>query len=104
MSIKVLLHHILVKMDDAVEADEVYKRAKQLGIHLELDKRVHEAVEYGTVVQVGPTAYRDLGRDESIVKVGDRVSLTRYSGKKVVDTDGDSYYLFNDSDVLAIIE
>ena len=103
MAIKILLHHILVKLDDAVEADDVYARAKAAGIHLELDKRVHEAVEYGTVVQVGPTAYKDYGRDSSILKEGDRVSLTRYSGKKVVDTDNTTYYLFNDSDVLCII-
>lgn len=104
MAIKILLHHILVKLDDATEADEVYKRAKDLGIHLELDKRVHEAVEYGTVVQVGPTAYKDYGLETSPVKVGDRVSLTRYSGKKVVDTDGKTFYLFNDNDVLCTIE
>lgn len=102
--IRMLAHHILIKLDDAVEADEVYSRAKALGIHLELDKRVHEAVEYGTIVQVGPTAYRDFGLDNSIVKVGDRVSLTRYSGKKVVDKDNSVYYIFNDSDVLCVIE
>lgn len=104
MAIKILLHHILVKLDDAVEADEVYSRAKALGIQLELDKRVHEAVEYGTVIQVGPTAYRDFGLEECPLKGGDRVSLTRYSGKKVVDSDGQIYHLFNDSDILAIIE
>lgn len=104
MSIKLLLHHILVKLDDATEADEMYKRAKAAGIHLELDKRVQEAVEYGTVIQVGPTAYESFGRDSSIVKVGDRVSLTRYTGKKVVDSDGTEYVIFNDDDVLCVVE
>ena len=102
--IRLLAHHILIKLDDAIEADEVYSRAKSLGIHLELDKRVHEAVEYGTVIQVGPTAYRDFGLDNSVVKVGDRVSLARYAGKKVVDSDNSAYYIFNDSDVLCVIE
>ena len=102
--IRILMHHILVKLDDATEADEVYKRAKAAGLHLELDKREKQAVEYGTIIQVGPTAYTDLGRDPSIVKVGDRVSLTRYSGKKVVDSDGKEYMLFNDSDVLCVID
>lgn len=104
MAIKILLHHILIKLDDAIEADETYARAKALGIHLELDKRVHEAVEYGTVVQIGPTAYKDFGLENCPLKGGDRVSLTRYSGKKVVDSDGQTYYLFNDADILAIIE
>ena len=102
--IKILLHHILVKLDDAAEADETYRRAKLAGIHLELDKREKDAVEYGTVIQIGPTAYKDLGGNPDCLKVGDRVSLTRYSGKKVVDSDGTEYLLFNDSDVLAVIE
>ena len=104
MAIKLLLHHVLVKLDDAVEADETYRRAKALGIELALDKREQQAVEYGTIVQVGPTAFKDLGRDPSIVKVGDRVSITRYSGKKVCDSDGVEYALFNDQDILCVIE
>lgn len=102
--IKILLHHVLVKLDEATEADDVYKRAKALGIELQLDKRVEKAVEYGTVVQVGPTAFIDYGRGPDILKVGDRISLARYSGKSVVDTDGTEYILLNDSDVLAVIE
>ena len=101
--IRILLHHILIKLDDATEADETYRRAKALGIHLELDKRVHDAVEYGTVVRICPTAYKDLGADPNCLQIGDRVSLTKYSGKKVVDSDGTEYLLFNDSDILCII-
>lgn len=102
--IRILLHHILVKLDDATEADDMYRRAKAAGIHLELDKREQQAVEYGKVVQVGPQAFKDLGGDPTLVKVGDRVSLTKYSGKRVVDSDGTEYLLFNDSDILAVIE
>lgn len=104
MAIKILLHHILIKLDEATEVDEVYRRAKAAGIHLELDKREAKAVEYGTVVSVGPTAYLDYGRDPTIIKIGDRVSLNRYSGKEIIDTDGTKYVLANDQDVLAIIE
>ena len=104
MAIKLLRHHLLIKLDDATEADEMYKRAKAVGIELALDKREQAAVEYGTVVQVGPTSYKDFGFEQSPVKVGDRVSLTRYSGKRVVDSDGSEYLIFNDEDVLCIIE
>ena len=104
MAIKLLLHHILVKLDEATEADEIYKRAKAAGIHLELDKREQKAVEYGTVVQVGPTAFIDYGRSPDIVKGGDRISLNRYSGKSVKDVDGVEYVIVNDQDVLCIIE
>lgn len=102
--IKILLHHILVKLDDATDADDMYKRAKAAGIHLELDKREQAAVEYGTVVKIGPTAFKDLGRDPTILKEGDRISFARYSGKSIKDSDGTEYLLLNDQDVLVVIE
>lgn len=104
MGIKILLHHVLIKLDDATEADEIYRRAKSAGIELALDKREQKAVEYGTVVQIGPTAFIDYGRDPTILKVGDRVSLNRYSGKSVVDKDGSEFVLVNDQDILCVIE
>ena len=104
MAIKILLHHILVKTDDATEADQDLKRAKAAGIILELDKREQAAVEYGTVVKIGPTAFQDYGRDSTILKEGDRISFARYSGKSIKDTDGIEYLLLNDSDVLVVIE
>ena len=104
MAIKILLHHILAKLDDATEADDTYKRAKAAGIVLELDKREQAAVEYGTVVKIGPTAFQDYGRDATILKEGDRISFARYSGKSIKDSDGTEYVLLNDSDVLVVIE
>ena len=104
MAIKILLHHILAKADDATEADQDLKRAKAAGIILELDKREQAAVEYGTVVKIGPTAFQDYGRDATILKEGDRISFARYSGKSIKDTDGTEYILLNDSDVLFVIE
>lgn len=104
MAIKILLHHILAKLDDATEADDTYKRAKAAGIVLELDKREQAAVEYGTVVKIGPTAFQDYGRDATILKEGDRISFARYSGKSIKDSDGTEYILLNDSDVLVVIE
>lgn len=102
--IKILLHYVLLKLDDATEADETYRRAKAAGIHLELDKREQKAVEYGTVVQVGPTAFVDYGGSPSLLSVGDRVTINRYSGKEIIDTDKTQYVLCNDQDILAIIE
>ena len=102
--IKILLHHILVKLDDATEADQDLKRAKAAGIILELDKREQAAVEYGTVVKIGPTAFVDYGRDSTILKEGDRISFARYSGKSLKDSDGTEYLLLNDADVLVVIE
>lgn len=100
--IKLIRHHVLVKLDDATEANEIYRRAKAAGIHLELDKREKAAVEIGTVIQVGPTAFVDLGVPINSVKEGDRVSFARYAGKSIVD-DGVEYFILNDDDILAVI-
>ena len=102
--IKLLTHHVLVKLEDPTEADDLYRRAKAVGLQLQLDKREAEAAEYGTVIQVGPTAFVDYGRDSSILKEGDRISLARYSGKSMKDSDGTEYLLLNDQDVLVVIE
>jgi len=98
MSIKLLLHHVLVKLDEPE-----LKTASGIIISLD-EKKERKAVEYGTVVQVGPTAFIDYGRTPDIVKVGDRISLNRYSGKSVVDNDETEYVIVNDQDVLCVIE
>lgn len=96
--IKLLLHHLLVQLDEPE-----LKTAS--GIILSLDeKKERKAVEYGVVIQVGPTAFIDYGRTPDIVKVGDRISLNRYSGKSVVDVDEQEYIIINDQDVLCVIE
>lgn len=102
MAIKLLLHHVLVLPDDITEADATLKRAKAAGIVLELDKREQKAVEFGTVVSVGPTAFKDYGRDNTILNEGDRISFAKYAGKEIQDNDT-TYLILNDEDVLAII-
>mgnify|MGYP001415213937 CR=1 FL=1 len=96
--IKLLLHHILVRLDEPE-----LKTAS--GIILSLDeKKERKAVEYGVIVQVGPTAFIDYGRTPDIVKIGDRICLNRYSGKEVIDSDDTSYVILNDQDVLCVLE
>lgn len=102
--IKLLTHHVLVKLEDVCEADAQFRRAKELGIELALDKREQKAVEFGTVVSVGPTAFIDYGRDPTVLKGGDRISFARYSGKSIKDSDDTEYLILNDVDVLCVIE
>lgn len=100
MTIKLLTHHVLVKLDDP-------ELKTQSGIILateEQAKKERKAVEYGTVVQVGPTAFLDYGRSPDILQPGDKVSFARYSGKEVVDTNKEQYILLNDQDVLCVLE
>lgn len=98
MTIKLLLHTVLIKLDEP----EV-KTASGIIISLD-EKKERKAVEYGTVVQVGPTAFKDYGREPSILKGGDRVSLNRYSGKSVVDSNKEEYVIVNDVDILCVID
>lgn len=100
--IQLLLHHVLVKPDDVTEADDIYRRAKAAGLQLELSKREQKAVEYGVVVSIGPTAFKDYGRGPDILKVGDRISFAKYAGKSIKDKDTE-YLILNDEDVLAVI-
>ena len=96
--INLLLHHILINPDkkETVSPGGIVIPEKII-------EKERKATEYGTVLQVGPTAYMDHGRDPSIIKVGDRVCFIRYSGKEVVDLDEKTYLVVNDDDVLCIL-
>ena len=100
MTIELLLHTVLVKPEKVEDTDEVIKRAKAAGIQVQLDKREEKAVEFGTVVQVGPTAFKDYGRGPEILKGGDYVTYAKYAGK-LIKHAGEEYLILNDQDVIA---
>lgn len=93
-----LLHTVLIKPDE-VET----KTAGGIYIPDIVTDKERKAMEYGTVITVGPRAFIDYGRDPTILKGGDRVSFARYSGKVIKDTDDIEYVLVNDIDLLAKI-
>jgi co-chaperonin GroES (HSP10) len=98
-----LIHTVLVKPTLVEEADDTIRRAKAAGIHIELDKREKKAVEQGTVVAIGDTAFKAF--EAKLLPVpGDKVYFAKYAGKEVKDTDGEEYLLLNDEDVLVIIK
>ena len=101
--ITLLLHTVLVKPDSVEETDEVLRRAKAAGIELKLDKREEKAVEFGTVVSVGPTAFKDYGRSPDILKEGDYVTYAKYAGKEIKHK-GNTYLILNDQDVIAKLD
>ena len=103
MTIKLLLHTVLVKPEKVEETDEVLKRAKSAGIVLQLDKREEKAVEFGTVISVGPTAFVDYGRNPDILKEGDYVTYAKYAGKEI-KYKGETYLILNDQDVIAKLD
>jgi len=100
------LHRIIVKQQKLNEAHKEYQRAEAMGIIIpehEDNKRAQAGVDKGTVVSIGPTAYRDYNV-EIPIKVGDVVAFARYSGKTIVDpTTEEEYVALNDEDIVAIL-
>jgi co-chaperonin GroES (HSP10) len=105
MAIKPILHRILVLPDKLDERDKAFKSARGVGIIIarEESEREQAAIDTGTVVDIGTTAFRDFGT-ASPIKVGDTVVYARYGGKAIVDPkDEVKYVALNDEDIIAII-
>lgn len=103
--IKPILHRIIVKQDVLEEKDTTFRSAASAGIILDGVERDREqaAIDTGTVVAIGPTAFRDFGSD-SPIKIGDSVVYAKYAGKSMIDPqDDDEYVALNDEDIIAIL-
>lgn len=98
MIIKPVLHRVLVKPDDLEE-----KTAS--GLIIKHDKREEAAVEKGTVVLVGSTAYQEFGStaEEQGIKEGVRVTFAKYAGKTIKDGET-KYLILNDEDIVGVLE
>ena len=106
MTIRPLLHRIIVLQNKLEETNKDYLRAAQAGLIIpdHPDKtRAQAGVDTGTVVAIGPTAYRDFNT-EVPVKIGDVVAFARFSGKIVIDpTDDVEYVALNDEDLVVVL-
>jgi co-chaperonin GroES (HSP10) len=100
-------HRILVKQDAYDEKDEVFRSARAAGIEVIKDKtvRYQESVDVGTIIKVGPTAWKDFG-GSPWAEEGDKVVFAKHAGKRVEDPeDKDSHYvILNDEDIVAIVK
>lgn len=106
MAIKPILHRILVKQDNLAEKDEKFASARRAGIVVVEDehKREQAAIDTGTVVEIGPTAFRDFGLDVSPIKVGDSVVFAKYAGKAIEDpATKEKFVALNDEDIIAVL-
>jgi co-chaperonin GroES (HSP10) len=99
-----VLHRILVKQDKLEEKDETFKRARGAGLVIpNLDEREREqaAIDTGTVVAIGDTAFKDFGASNPVV-VGDYIVFAKHAGKKIKDPYTDEVFVaLNDEDVIA---
>lgn len=90
------LHRILIKPDTLEEKTDS-------GIIIKYDKREEAAVETGTVIKIGSTAFKEFGTtaaDEG-VKEGSRISFAKYSGK-TIHKDDVRYLIINDEDIVGV--
>lgn len=94
MTLKPLADRVVVKL---VEAEEKTKSG------LILSAAAQEKPQVAEVVAVGPGGMVDGKEVNMIVKVGDRVITSKYSGTEV-KCDGVEYNIVRQSDILAIVE
>ena len=93
-------HRVLVKVD---EVEKVTKGG--IIITDTIADRKQEAGIYGTVVAVGPTAWKAFDDGIPWAAVGDKVAFAKYGGFIIEDPNtGDHYRLLNDEDVVAVIK
>jgi co-chaperonin GroES (HSP10) len=93
-------HRVVVQPFDLDEVDKVRKAAKSVGIILNDEVKERTAVDQGTVIEVGPTAFAD---EEPWCKVGDTVCFAKYSGK-TVEIEKVKFLVLNDEDILCVLE
>lgn len=106
MAVKPLLHRILVQQEDLSKVDPLFAAAKRAGIEINFGEHSREqaAVDRGSVVDVGPTAFKDFGLDSPPIKVGDTVVYARYAGKNIEDPKTkEKFVALNDEDIIAVI-
>lgn len=95
--IKVCGHRVLVQ-------PEIEKQTSS-GIIIALDEHKERAAAmYGTVVDVGESAWKDFKTDPWCT-VGERVIFAKYAGRTVEDPDhpDTKFIILNDEDILAVI-
>lgn len=100
-------HRVLLKVQDITEFDPVYQAGRRAGIEIPVNHEDHQrkqaGMDKGTVVSIGPTAFKDFGGD-AWCAVGDLIIFAKYAGKVVEDTDRTKYVVLNDEDVVAVIK
>ena len=94
MTIKPLADRVVIKL---VAAEEKTKSG------LILTASAQEKPQSAVVVAVGPCGLVDCNEVNMVVKVGDKVITSKYSGTEV-KADGVEYIIVKQSDILAIVE
>lgn len=93
-------HRILVKPEKLQDVDPIFKAARAAGIDVPdfAKKQEQAAMDKGTVLAIGPTAFKDFG-GEAWCSVGDKIAFAKYGGKFV-----DDVLILNDEDVVCVLK
>lgn len=114
MTIKVVLHRILVEREipedtDAIKTKVAMEKAGFVvptAVKDDLERRANREIasmDKGTVIALGETAFKDYGID-SPIKPGDYIIYAKFGGKDVTDPDDNKkYVIINDEDVVCIL-
>ncbi|MBQ8826031.1 MAG: co-chaperone GroES [Oscillospiraceae bacterium] len=94
MTIKPLADRVVIKM---TEAEETTKSG------IILAGSAKEKPQIAEIVEVGPGGLVDGKEVEMIVKKGQKVLISKYSGTEV-KIDGQEYTILRQGDILAIVE
>lgn len=74
------------------------------GIVVQVDEKVYRnATSVGTVVAIGPTAWKAYDEGKPWAAIGDRVYYARYAGRPIDDGSEDGLVIVNDEDIQGII-
>ncbi len=94
MTIKPLADRVVIKM---TEAEETTKSG------IILAGSAKEKPQIAEIVEVGPGGLVDGKEVKMIVKKGQKVLISKYSGTEV-KIDGEEYTILRQSDILAVVE
>ena len=110
--LKVLGYRLLVKPDPPKDQIKIGKELKAMGFEVGMtadqERRELVGTEIGTLVGIGPTAWRAYDGQDPLwapwAKVGDRITFARYSGKIVTDPEtSESFMTINDVDIQCVV-
>lgn len=111
MTVKAVIHRLVIKPVELERYDETEAKLKELGFVKAIteESKYHKTqIDQGTVLDIGPTAFRDYVQkynQDIPVKVGDLVTYARHSGKWVkdpFDNDAEELVVINDEDVICV--
>ncbi|MBP5231524.1 MAG: co-chaperone GroES [Clostridia bacterium] len=94
MKLRPLADRVILKM---VEAEETTKGG------IILTGAAKEKPQVAEVIEVGPGGFVDGNEIKMLVKKGDRVICSKYSGTEI-KLDGEEYTVVRQNDILAVVE